>query len=185
MVSQAVRDCLQEAMDHDGLASVLERIHAGALTLVARDTPEPSCFAHEILNANPYAFLDDAPLEERRTQAVYARRTSEPASSQDLGALDASAIARVRDEERVFMLAGFAGDRGLFEFCRQPPPRNVRSTVANDQGNRPDIDRLRLRPRVERKVLAVPRVDVDRRDHGPALHLGELHNNREEVVQRP
>ena len=76
LVTQAVRDCLQEAMDHDGLASVLERIHAGGLTLVARDTPEPSCFAHEILNANPYTFLDDAPLEERRTHAVQSRRAA-------------------------------------------------------------------------------------------------------------
>ena len=96
LVTQAVRDCLQEAMDHDGLASVLERIHAGGLTLVARDTPEPSCFAHEILNANPYAFLDDAPLEERRTHAVQSRRAGDPSRASDLGALDPAAIERVR-----------------------------------------------------------------------------------------
>ena len=100
LVTQAVRDCLQEAMDHDGLASVLERIHAGALTLVARDTPEPSCFAHEILNANPYAFLDDAPLEERRTHAVQSRRAGEPSRASDLGALDPAAIERVAAEAR-------------------------------------------------------------------------------------
>jgi len=100
LVSQAIRDCLEEAMDFDGLARVLTRVHAGELRLVTRDTPEPSPFAHEILNARPYAFLDDAPLEERRTQAVYARRASEPAAAGDLGALDAAAIARVRDEVR-------------------------------------------------------------------------------------
>jgi ATP-dependent Lhr-like helicase len=96
LVNQAVRDCLEEAMDFAGLARVLERIHAGELQLVARDTTEPSPLCHEIINARPYAFLDDAPLEERRTQAVYTRR----AGSDDLGGLDASAIDRVRDEER-------------------------------------------------------------------------------------
>src|SRR4029453_7159706 len=100
LVSQAIRDCLEEAMDFRGLARVLERIHAGELQLVTRDTPEPSPLAHEILNARPYAFLDDAPLEERRTQAVYPRRAGEPSSARDLGALDADAIARVRDEVR-------------------------------------------------------------------------------------
>jgi ATP-dependent helicase Lhr and Lhr-like helicase len=100
LVSQAIRDCLEEAMDFRGLARVLEQIHAGELQLVTRDTPEPSPLAHEILNARPYAFLDDAPLEERRTQAVYSRRASEPSSARDIGALDADAIARVRDEVR-------------------------------------------------------------------------------------
>ena len=100
LVTQTVRDCLDGAMDVAGLARILTRIHAGELRLVTRDTPEPSPLSHEILNAKPYAFLDDAPLEERRTQAVHARRASEPASGQALGALDASAIARVRDEER-------------------------------------------------------------------------------------
>ena len=100
LVSQTVRDCLEEAMDFEGLRSVLGRIHRGELRLVARDTPEPSLFAHEILNAKPYAFLDDAPLEERRSHAVQSRRATEPASASDLGALDAEAIARVREEER-------------------------------------------------------------------------------------
>src|SRR5947209_5107576 len=92
LVTQTVRDCLQEAMDFDGLAAVLERIHRGEIRLVSRDTAQPSPLAHEILNARPYAFLDDAPLEERRTQAVYARRASEPAALGDLGTLDAAAI---------------------------------------------------------------------------------------------
>ena len=100
LVSQTIRDCLEEAMDFAGLSSVLTRIHGGELRLVTRDTPEPSPIAHEILNARPYAFLDDAPLEERRTQAVYARRASDPSSSKDIGALDARAIERVRDEAR-------------------------------------------------------------------------------------
>jgi ATP-dependent Lhr-like helicase len=98
LVTQAVRDCLDEAMDFDGLARVLTRIHAGELRLVTRDTPEPSPLSHEILNARPWAFLDDAPLEERRTQAVYQRRATEPAGARDIGSLDPQAIARVRDE---------------------------------------------------------------------------------------
>jgi ATP-dependent helicase Lhr and Lhr-like helicase len=100
LVNQTIRDCLEEAMDFKGLANVLARIHAGDIRLVTRDTPEPSPLSHEILNARPYAFLDDAPLEERRSQAVYSRRASEPSAANDLGALDASAIERVRDEQR-------------------------------------------------------------------------------------
>jgi ATP-dependent Lhr-like helicase len=96
LVNQVVRDCLEEAMDFDGLTRVLTRIHAGEIECVARDTTEPSPLAHEILNAKPYAFLDDAPLEERRTQAVMTRRST----SNDLGVLDANAIERVRDEAR-------------------------------------------------------------------------------------
>jgi ATP-dependent Lhr-like helicase len=98
LVNQTVRDCLEEAMDFEGLRTVLDRIHRGELRLVARDTPEPSAFSHEILNAQPYAFLDDAPLEERRTQAVQTRRAADTAG--ELGRLDAAAIDRVRDEER-------------------------------------------------------------------------------------
>jgi ATP-dependent Lhr-like helicase len=98
LVNQTVRDCLEEAMDFDALAGLLARIHSGDIRCVARDTPEPSPLAHEILQARPYAFLDDAPLEERRAQAVQARRATEPASADALGALDANAIARVRDE---------------------------------------------------------------------------------------
>ena len=100
LVNQAVRDCLEEAMDFDGLASVLARIHADEINLVARDTVEPSPLCHDILNAKPYAFLDDAPLEERRTQAVYTRRAGDVSSANDMGALDLAAILRVREEER-------------------------------------------------------------------------------------
>jgi len=98
LVNQTVRDCLEEAMDFDGLRRVLERIHRGEVRLVARDTPEPSVFAYEILDARPYAFLDDAPLEERRSHAVQTRRGAE--RGDDLSALDLAAIERVRDEER-------------------------------------------------------------------------------------
>jgi ATP-dependent Lhr-like helicase len=98
LVRQTIDDCVHEVMDLDRLTAVLQRIQAGEINLVARDLPEPSPLAHEILNAKPYAFLDDAPLEERRTQAVYTRRAFEPSSADDLGALDPAAIERVRDE---------------------------------------------------------------------------------------
>ncbi|MGH7550980.1 MAG: DEAD/DEAH box helicase, partial [Gemmatimonadota bacterium] len=98
IVRQTVLDCLVEAMDVDGLEALLERIHAGELELIARDVPEPSPLAHEILNARPYAFLDDAPAEERRTLAVQTRRGLDFRSADELGTLDADAIARVRDE---------------------------------------------------------------------------------------
>src|SRR5687767_4381316 len=98
LVGQTVRDCLEEAMDLPGLQAVLARIHRAEVRCIARDTPEPSVFADEILNARPYAFLDDAPLEERRAQAVQTRRSSE--AGDDAGALDVQAIERVREEQR-------------------------------------------------------------------------------------
>jgi ATP-dependent Lhr-like helicase len=100
LVAQTVRDCLEEAMDFDALTALLARIHGGQIRCVARDTPEPSPLSHEILNARPYSFMDDAPLEERRTQAVQARRATDPSAADDLGALDAAAIDRARDEAR-------------------------------------------------------------------------------------
>ncbi|HEX3594068.1 MAG TPA: DEAD/DEAH box helicase [Polyangiaceae bacterium] len=98
LVQQTIRDCLVEAMDVEGFEELLRDIAGGKKRLVARDTVEPSPFTQEILTARPYAFLDDAPLEERRTQAVYSRRFLDPRSAQDLGALDEAAIDRVRSE---------------------------------------------------------------------------------------
>jgi ATP-dependent Lhr-like helicase len=99
LVRQTVRDCLSEAMDAERLRDVLERIESGAIRLHARDTTEPSPFSHEVLNAKPYAYLDDAPLEERRTRAISLRRTL-PEHQRDLGALDPDAISRVQTEAR-------------------------------------------------------------------------------------
>ncbi|ALK33211.1 DEAD/DEAH box helicase [Burkholderia plantarii] len=98
LVDQTLDDCLHEALDTEGWLALLARIEAGEVELIARDLPAPSPLAAEILNAKPYAFLDDAPLEERRTQAVLARRWTDPESADDLGALDADAIAAVREE---------------------------------------------------------------------------------------
>ncbi|MBI4501432.1 MAG: DEAD/DEAH box helicase [Gemmatimonadetes bacterium] len=98
LVNQTIQDCLVEAMDLPGLTAVLEGMAAGKFNLVARDTTEPSPMSHEVINARVYAFLDDAPLEERRTQAVVTRRTLDVKAADDLGTLDAAAIERVREE---------------------------------------------------------------------------------------
>lgn len=95
LVNQTLHDCLHEAMDIVGLEQLLSRIESGEVVCIARDLSEPSPLAYEIVNARPYAFLDDAPLEERRTQAVSQRRVLDPKSARDLGALDPAAIARV------------------------------------------------------------------------------------------
>src|SRR4029077_20126533 len=98
LVKQTIEDCLTEAMDIEGLETLLRRIEAGEVRCVARDLPELSPMAHEILNARPYAFLDNAPLEERRTQAVYTRRAGEASADAGLGILDAAAIQKVCEE---------------------------------------------------------------------------------------
>ncbi|WP_017164606.1 DEAD/DEAH box helicase [Xanthomonas phaseoli] len=97
LVAQTLEDCLHHAMDSEGWLQVLRGLESGAVTLVARDLAAPSPLAAEALNARPYAFLDDAPLEERRTQAVQGRRYT-PQSSDDLGQLDPQAIEAVREE---------------------------------------------------------------------------------------
>lgn len=98
LVEQTLKDCLTEAMDITTLEHILRDVRGGRKRLVQIDVTEPSPFAHEILNANPYAFLDDAPLEERRTAAVQSRRWLDPDTAGELGELDAEAIVRVRDE---------------------------------------------------------------------------------------
>jgi ATP-dependent helicase Lhr and Lhr-like helicase len=98
LVRQAVRDCLEDAMDIEGFERLLRALEAGSIGVIARDVTEPSPLALEVLAARPYAFLDDAPLEERRTQAVLSRRWLDPQSAADIGQLDAAAITRVREE---------------------------------------------------------------------------------------
>jgi ATP-dependent helicase Lhr and Lhr-like helicase len=98
LVAQTLHDCLYEAMDAEGWLQLLRRLEAGAVEVIARDIPSPSPLAAEALNARPYAYLDDAPLEERRTQAVQSRRYADPESADDLGRLDPEAIEAVREE---------------------------------------------------------------------------------------
>ena len=98
LVEQTIADALNEAMDIDGLETLVARLKDGDIRVVARDLTEPSPLAAEVLDARPYAFLDDAPLEERRARAVTMRRGLDPASAADIGRLDASAIDRVCEE---------------------------------------------------------------------------------------
>ena len=98
LVNQTVNDCLHEAMDVDGFVALLAALERGEKTITACDLPAPSPLAQEILNAKPYAFLDDAPLEERRTQAVMSRRWLDPVAAGEFGKLDPAAIAQVRAE---------------------------------------------------------------------------------------
>ncbi len=97
LVRETIDNCLHEAMDLDGLLDVLRAVESGAIRTVAVDTPEPSPFCHEILNANPYAYLDDAPLEERRARAVTLRRTTRAEANDGSGILDPAAIAEVTE----------------------------------------------------------------------------------------
>jgi ATP-dependent Lhr-like helicase len=96
LICEVMKDVLTEAMDIEGLQCVLGGIGAGRIRCIAVDTPIPSQFSHEILNANPYAYLDDAPLEERRARAVEMRRMLPESVLSEVGRLDPAAIAQVR-----------------------------------------------------------------------------------------
>jgi ATP-dependent Lhr-like helicase len=98
LVKEVMKDVLTEAMDIEGLRTLLGGIQQGRIRCLAVDTPLPSQFSHEILNANPYAYLDDAPLEERRARAVEMRRILPESVLEEVGKLDPAAIAQVRDE---------------------------------------------------------------------------------------
>ncbi|MBI2682805.1 MAG: DEAD/DEAH box helicase [Acidobacteriales bacterium] len=98
LVREVMSDVLTEAMDLEGLRQVLRGLHSGEIKFLAVDTPVPSQFSHEIINANPFAYLDDAPLEERRARAVELRRTLPSAVLTEIGRLDPAAIAEVRAE---------------------------------------------------------------------------------------
>ena len=98
LVNEVMKDVLTEAMDLEGLKNLLRGMDNGRIRCVAVDTPVPSQFSHEILNANPYAYLDDAPLEERRARAVEMRRILPESVLEEVGKLDPAAIAQVREE---------------------------------------------------------------------------------------
>lgn len=100
LVEEVMKDVLTENMDLDGLIALIAGIKDGSIETVAVDTPAPSPFSHEILNANPNAYLDDAPLEERRARAVELRRTLPPHMQADIGRLDAQAIEQVLEQVR-------------------------------------------------------------------------------------
>ena len=98
LVNQTIHDCLTEAMDIEELTELIGSIERRELNLVAKDLREPSPFAQEIINARPYAFLDDAPFEERRTNAIKNRSWLDPAETGNLAVLDPEAIRLVREQ---------------------------------------------------------------------------------------
>lgn len=98
LIEETMKDILTEALDIDGFAEVIHAIESKHITCLAVDTPVPSVFSHEILNANPYAFLDDAPLEERRSRAVEMRRVLPEALLEEVGKLDPKAITEVQEQ---------------------------------------------------------------------------------------
>ena len=128
LVKQTIDDCLFEAMDIEGFENLLRAIERGEVEIETRDLVEPSPLALEILSARPYAYLDDAPLEERRTQAVVSRRWLDPESAADIGRLDPEAIARVREEawpqadsaDELHDALGWLGLLTTREVARQP-----------------------------------------------------------------
>ena len=131
LIFETLRDCLTEATDMDGLKSVLADIESEKIQVYARDTVQPSVFAHQILNALPYAFLDDAPLEERRARAVSLRRAL-PEDGRELGALDQAAIdaesenawPRIRDADELhdaMLTLGIIPESELLEADRKTP----------------------------------------------------------------
>ncbi|MGA9519857.1 MAG: DEAD/DEAH box helicase, partial [Myxococcaceae bacterium] len=100
LVKETLYDCLRDAMDIDGLKELLRRMRAGEIRTHAVDLPEPSPLAHALLNSQPYTYLDEAPLEERRARAVGARRTLAATDAATFGALDAEAIRSVLEDAR-------------------------------------------------------------------------------------
>src|SRR5262249_51684907 len=147
LVKQTIDDCLTEAMDIDGLEEVLGRIERGEIRCIARDLPEPSPLAAEILNARPYAFLDNAPLEERRTQAVYTRRASDRNGNDGLGILDSAAIEKVKAEawptatnadelHNALMLIGVMTSEEIQRSASENPDQFFSALVAENRATR-------------------------------------------------
>ena len=165
LVQQTLRDCLEEAMDIDGLESLLRAMERNEKTLVARDSVEPSALAAEILSARPYAFLDDAPLEERRTQAVYSRRWTDPEKASDLGQLDAAAIARVCEEawpqpenpdelhDALLQLGYLTESEGIAGSSRVLKNVREQANPAESEGWKPFFNQLAGEKRVVRLVV--------------------------------
>jgi len=178
LVTETVRNCLHEAMDLDGLRAVLEAIERGEVRVAAVETPAPSVLSHELLNANPYAFLDDAPLEERRARAVALRRT-DPDLAAGWGRLDPEAIATVRaqawpdvrDAEELHDLLlslGWlpVGDLGAWEGWADELRRQGRATLAAWSGPEGTSRALVAAERLGWLALLVPEARLD-----PALRV--------------
>jgi ATP-dependent Lhr-like helicase len=192
LVEQTVRDCLEEAMDLRGLESLLRSIEAGERTLIAREMNEPSPLAQEILTAKPYAFLDDAPAEERRTLAVMNRRFLDAETAADLGRLDQAAIDRVREEawpqaenadelHDALMQLGFVtveeGARSEWEGLFEELVNDKRATVLNPQndprGHAGGTDLWIAAERLHQLLAIYPEGSINPEIQSPATYANE------------
>ena len=131
LARETMKDALTEAMDIEGLKGVLADISSGKIRCIAVDTPVPSQFSHEILNANPYAYLDDAPLEERRARAVEMRRMLPESVLTEIGRLDPAAIAEVREEAWPDVRDADELHDVLQELMAFPEPGEAEASVSN------------------------------------------------------
>jgi len=129
LVNETIDNCLHEAMDLDGLIALLEALHDRRVETTAIDTPEPSPFSHEILNSNPYAYLDDAPLEERRARAVQMRRTLPADYAEGAAALDPEAIKTVSAEAWPPMRDPDELHEALSDLCLMPAQEGELATL--------------------------------------------------------
>ena len=151
LVRQTIDDCLSEATDVQGLIEVLRGLRDGSIERVALDTAEPSAFARGILNSELYTFLDDAPLEERRTQAVLSRRGLDARMLDQVGALDAAAVERVRQEawpqpetveelHDALLWMGFATDAEAIDWLEWLAELDVQHRVTHKHGRWAAVD---------------------------------------------
>lgn len=144
LVDQTMRDCLTEAMDLDGWTTVLQKLDTGEILTTAVDSPAPSVLAHEIVNARPYAFLDDAPLEERRSRAV--RTDMRPIEDESdlpdpalIAKLRAEAVMVPRDSHELYDLLTTFGVLDVEELGRFDPENFAQVLLAEDRARRMEI----------------------------------------------
>lgn len=203
LVRQTIEDCLVESTDVKGLIEVLNGLRDGSIEKVAVDTPEPSAFAKGILTAKPYAFLDDAPLEERRTQAVLNRRALDPKTSDEIGALDPAAVARVREEawpqpesaeevHEALLWMGFVTDDEAGPWLSWLMELSLQRRVARDRNRWFAVDGMQEPKRILFGRLEAlgpvfegdPRIDVSRGDVSESVNNLLLEMEREGSILR-
>jgi ATP-dependent Lhr-like helicase len=185
LVREVMKDVLTEALDIDGLAEVLRGIEQGRIRCLAVDTPVPSQFSHEILNANPYAYLDDAPLEERRARAVEMRRVLPASVLEEVGALDPAAIAQVQQEAWPDVRDADELHDVLHTLVMMPAPDSSRFSVLSSQTTRAQttyqwrgfFDRLQHENRAVVATTAGQQywVAAERGEYFGAMHPLEAH----------
>jgi ATP-dependent helicase Lhr and Lhr-like helicase len=198
LVAQTIRDCLQEAMDIRGLEALLRSIESGERTLISRDMTEPSPLAQEILTAKPYAFLDDAPAEERRTLAVMNRRFLDAETAADLGKLDQAAIDRVREEawpqaetadelHDALMQLGFVtreeGERNRWQGLFEELVKERRAATLHTTNDAGGTDKWMAAERLNQLRAVYPDAPLEPQIETPAVYANETWETAEALVE--